>query len=197
MTLKKITISNIDRYLWPWEPNWRSPVKVKPIFKTVISSNKRFQEQRRSILDKPQREMSCSFQLRRREQQKFWNDIRKTRQEYLAIPIYPEAIIPSAIVGDRIDTEKTDLDYLMYLQFFQGYLFGLDWKNELYEIGSIYSIDSNSRLYMDSAWSESFSVDTTQFFPIFFGEIVNKPEPKQITPEIIDVDMNFREVVLP
>ena len=172
--LKTETVGAETVYMFPWQPNFSDGVDVSFTFRTVISKNKRHNEQRRGLVNVPFREIGASFQICELEAETFLNDIRSVFHQFLFAPVYIEPLTASSTITDeRLFTNEDTSEYF-HLRNFTEYCLGLDYSSKAYEVNKIDTFVGNNRIDFVGAWSEAFITETSVFYPCFFAFLNQK-----------------------
>jgi hypothetical protein len=196
MALKTITVNSIEYTLFPWQPNASDGFKLDIAYRTAISQNTRYHEQRRSLNDLPTRSIDGTFLHDGQDAQTFVNDIRGTLQKYIVIPLYNEPLTLSApLTTVNLDTNEDNSEY-WHLRNWNTHLFGMDELTGVYEVNEIDNFQSATRIQTTGLWTESFGEDTSYFYPALFARIESKPDLEQLTAGVTQIKLVLKEVFL-
>lgn len=73
-------------FVWPFSPNWRSPVEVTQEFRTDITTSRRGQEQRRSLRSTPRKTVKYSLMVARDDLRAFGRTVAREQNASVALP---------------------------------------------------------------------------------------------------------------
>jgi hypothetical protein len=122
------------------EPDWKDSPEVAYSFTTVIQGTSRFLEQRRPLLEFPNRSVSCKFALESAKAQKLLNTLLSGAPQLCCVPIYSEPVFAGTITqGALVITAETDLTYLWNIKNCD-YLILLDYitgASEMLKVASV------------------------------------------------------------
>jgi len=194
MALQTITVKSIEYTLFPWQPNASDGFKLDIAYRTALSQNTQYHEQRRPLNDRPTRSIDATYLHDGQDAQTFVNDIRGALQKYIVIPLYNEPLTPTAPVTTVNLDVAQDTTEFWHLRNWTTHLFGID--GDTYEVNEIDNFQSATRIQMTELWAESFSKNTAYFFPALFARIESKPDLEQMTSSVTQIKLVLKEVFL-
>lgn len=177
--------------IWAWPCNWGNGCKMSYRFATAVYQNQRFYEQRRPLMSRLMRSMSADYLVEEEEMQKFVNDLRNLSLYRLAIPLYLEEILPTAIQESLITTAENLLEY-WNLQNYATHVL-LIARNNLFT-AALYQIAALTANTITTVFpiSSTFLPENALVFPAVFGIIENKTL-SLATEQTLIATINFKE----
>ena len=173
-------------------PDWDKTIRLSGTFETVIFQTERFVEQRRPLIDAPERTLSASFLLTGDQGKEFYHQLLYAHDKVFGVPIYNELMLATSIPnGGTVITLSTDTTYLYHLNNLCDHIAIIDHRNSLCEIKTIDSIAANS-ITVTQEIDGTFNANTAYVYPVFMG-IVTRYDEAEHTEEHATLTIEFRE----
>jgi len=172
--------------------NWATEPEITYDFETSIFQSERLKEQRRSVRDIPNRTLKGEYLVQSTYGQQLLNRIQYGHDKLFAVPIIDEAMIPTTITtgGKSIIISNSTSDMWNFINLCQ-YIGIYEPSTNQVEIHEVDSYTANS-ITTTADIVETYNVNDTTIFPIFFGTI----QSANISPETTEmsrVDIEYKE----
>jgi hypothetical protein len=155
-----------------YEPDFRTPARMKLSFQTVLYINAFFDEQRRQLLTRPFRRQTVNFSFAGLKARRLYNEFKLFRKQLLAVPVYIEPMnqVDNNINGLSLINVKEDIDYYWHLKELQAVVIKSITDLDKVELRNVTTIFTNS-LQLDNPVTKDFLADDTVIYPVNFAVI--------------------------
>ena len=178
-----------------FEPNWASEVNFSYTFNTAMgSSQQRFGEQRRAILEWPKRNQKANFLLDAVENNEITNLLSYAHDQILGVPIYHERFrTTTALLGATTIEIVEDISEYWNLQNLTEFLLLIDRGSGEAAVKEISSINGQD-IELVYAIASDLAAGDTVIFPLFLG-YTEQVKPRNVTPNIVELELEFKEIL--
>jgi len=174
---------------------WDKSPKIDYAFQTVMFQDPaRYQEQRRPLIEYPDRKQSVSYLLLDNTAHRIFNMFSYGHDKVFGVPIYNEKMVPSDITaGLDIIQLVTSTDYMYNLKNNCQFIIIVDHDNNQAEIKEIKSISANE-IEVETVVAETFNLQTTFVYPALLS-LIQASRFAEETDNIQIVTVDFKEFV--
>lgn len=175
-------------------PNWRSGIRFKNQYHTVMFQTPRFHEQRRVMLDLPQRSSELDYLLTGTAMHRFLYNLSYAHDKILGVPIYQEIMRPTSTglpAGSDTITLSDSTTSKWELNNNCDYVVIIDHENAMSEIKEIDSITANTIVCTQNI-SATFDESTSRVYPIYFATL-NSVGSSQQSDGVETIQVSFSE----
>ncbi len=169
-----VTGRRIEPFLF--DNDWGGSYRYTPAYKTVVSTSKRFVEQRRPLYETPRRRIECEFWEQSVDMQRLYNFLKKSNALTVGFPVFHEFLDLSSptIQGESILTFSNDFSDFTNLVDYTSFILMKD-KDDPYalnEIKAIASMDTVAKtITLENTVQGAFVAGNTDVFPVALGAI--------------------------
>lgn len=151
------------------EPNWEGGIDFSLQFSTVISSNKRFAEQRRPLLPRPLRGSKLAFLPDGLPAQQFFNTLLYGHDKVFGVPVYFEPLLADSIEqGENYIDVTGDISKHWHLNHQCDFILIVNHETLQNEIKSVSGISGN-RIDCGQSIKEVFNPADAVIYPVFLA----------------------------
>ena len=175
-------------------PNWKFPVSLSYLFKTIITETRTKVEQRKALLPKPIRRES--FVVTENDTyEEVWNYLIQLHASDLYIPIYTEPCKPSgsgSLIG-LFDIPVNSVWHNYNLRNLTTFVLVIDLRETITaEVHFLGAAITANQITLADAIAGNFQAETTIIYPLFHCYLSSK-ERKELTDKMTQFNLEFTE----